>query len=254
MYHYITLWSLVINMTWLGIVVFLAVFLFVLHRDARWRWLNFWSFLRYLPLYIIIIYLCGTYFHYLIDQFSLFPLSINQIVRYFSPYEYNFSLIWLVIWILAWGWKFLKEKEKKAAWVSSFLYSVLWWMVPLGIFLLLWDAFVWLPTDWGFFVSAIRSDSIVATYDKVIPLWVYLSLIWILWWSWLFLFHKTLTPNHWYAWFALLFFLVSLVIIFQQYPRRFVSQIGDISIDIKQFFLWAVAIGFLFIWHRSKEI
>lgn len=253
MYHYITLWSLVINMTWIGIVLFLAVFLFVLYRESKRRWLHFWSFLRFIPVYIIIIYICGTYTHYLLNQFSILPGSINQILRYFSPFEYNFSTIWIFLWALLWWWKFLKKKEKKAAWISSFLYATVWWMVPLGLFLLLGDAFIGLPTNWGFYVSAIRSDSLVATYDKVIPLGFYFSLLWLLWWSLLFVFQKSLHPRWWYLWYAILLFLLGIIYMFQQYPRRWVTPIWDVSIDIKQYFLRIIALWCVFIWWRSKE-
>lgn len=253
MYHYITIWSLVINMTWLWVIVFLAVFLGVLNHEAKRRWLNFWSFLRFLPVYILIIYFCGTYLHYFIDQFSIFPVSIDQILRYFSPYQYNFSTIWIILWMILGWWKFLKVKEKKDAWVHSFLYATLWGMVPLGIFLLLWDSFIGLPTNGGFYVSAIRSDSFVAIYDKVIPLGFYFSLLGLIGWSIMFIFHRSRKPSTWWGGFALLTFLLSFLYIFQQYDKRLVSELWSLTIDIKQYFLWIVAVAFLFIWWKSQK-
>ncbi len=53
----------------------------------------------------------------------------------------------------------------------------MWALIPLGVCLLMGDNFIGKQTNGGIYVSAIRSDSAVAIYDKVIPLGLYLSIL-----------------------------------------------------------------------------
>ncbi len=235
-------------MTWLWIIAFLATFLFITAREARWRWLSFQSFLQFVPLYILIIYLSGSYFYYLFESFVLFPLSINQLLLYISPYQYSFSSVWIILWILLWWRKFLKNKEKRTARLHSFFYGLIRWLVPLGFFLLLWDNFIWLPTEWWFYVSAIRHDSNLAIYDKVIPLGFYLSLLGLLWGSIMFLIHRTLSLRHIYLCYAITSFALSILFIFQQYPRRLVFTLWWTTMDSKQIVLRGITLFFLTLW------
>lgn len=258
MYHYITLWWMTLNMTGLWVILFLCVFIFLVYRESRWRWLHFQSFLRYLPTFILITYLSGSYFYYLFDQFIIIPLSIDQLLLYVTPYQYNFSVIGIIIGMIFWAWKFLAQKEKKDARVSAWLYWTVWWLIPLWVFLLLWDAFIGVSTNSWLYVSAIRSDSTVAIYDKVVPLGLYLSFIGLVWGSVLYLIHKKLSQYHWYLWFSLLALSLGILFIFQQYPRRLVFDLWAFTIDSKQIFLFILSIIFLLFWvkayYTSKSI
>lgn len=115
--------------------------------------------------------------------------------------------------------------------------------------MVLGDNFIGKQTETAIFVSAIRNDSAVAVYDKVIPLGLRISVLGLAG-HFLAKFLEVWAPKKrlmpWvYLAFASVLVALSIILMWQQYPRHLVMQIAGISIDLKQYATWVVA-GYMF--------
>ncbi len=242
MYPFLDVLWTQIHMTGLWIIIFVAVFLWGIRSYWKQYWLSTDLFIKYVPLYILCIYLFGTYFWYLIEEWIFFPLNLEQLMRYISPYEYSFHLIGIVVGSrisLRHFFSQMKDKNKIIKRVDVFFLSAMIWTVPFWIFLLLWDSFIGSPIDTWFYISALQPESKVATYDTVIPLWLYVSFTAML----LYVITKIIRvkiPNirgYGFYWRTLFIFLICLIILFQEYPRRLVISFLWKTRDIKNYTL-----------------
>lgn len=243
-------------MTWVAILAFLWTFLRVLYFDAKEKNLDYIRFIKFLPLYVLIIYFFATYTYYLINNNIFIPLSAEQLILYLTPYQYRFHIIWIALWVIIWWSQFVNRQQThdRIKWINAFLHALCRSLIPLGIFLVLWDTFIWVPTDSGFYISAIRNDSNVAVYDKVIPLWLLISVLWLLWWWILYVFKDRFRKNHWMYGLAIIAWCLALILILQQYPKRIVMWVWWVTIDINQYFFIILWIGLIINWLRfSKE-
>ena len=248
MYHTLTLWSLVISMTWIWVIVSIITFLSVVARESKKHAvINYWIFFRYSPFIIITAYLIWAWARYFTNELIPFPTSIEQILLYISPVWWEFSLLWIIIWVLIACRSFLQKQiyQQTIIRIDIWFKSLCRAMIPLWIFLLLWDAFIGIPTTSSIWVSAIKPDSAVALYNKVLPLGLWISLIGIIGvWFESFVTHW-LKPWHWFAWFAWIAWALAYLTLYQQYARRILILVWDIRFDIKQYFLIALAIYFI---------
>lgn len=239
MYHYITLGAVKIYMTWLGIVFFLCILFSIIYIKAKKYHLITKDFWKYLPFYLIFTYLLSTYLFYAIEHHIIIPLSWEQVLLYLSPYKYHFHFVGIVLWFLFSGMHFLRKIEdpnKQQKRLHIFFSGIVTACIPLGIFLLLGDNFIGNTTQSSFYVSAIRSDSQMAIYGKVIPLWILFSLgMLILIISYIYdrKDHKHIA----YGWFAFLTLFLALLFLQWQYPKHLVSSIYSVTFDIKQYLL-----------------
>jgi len=256
MYPFINaLWTQ-FHMTWIGIIIFLAVFL----RRTKLKITKFQGdrsvFWKHVPMYVVIIYLASSYARYLIEELVIIPTSLNQIMAYISPYEYKFHLVWLIWGIGRCVWHFfqhVQDTNMQLKWIDSRFLAAMWWCIPLGIFLLLGDTFIGQPADSGIFVSAFHPDSKLATYDTVIPLGLYLSLLWLLLLFGTKILRYNKTQLRWYGlvWWILFLVLFSFLILFQEYARHIVFKVFDKTRDIRNIVLLASA-WFIYWKYRTK--
>jgi len=248
MYHYITLWSMKIYMTWMWILAFIIIFLLIVSIKGKKYRLNTYSFRKYMPFYLLGTYLLSTYTYYVIEQHIIFPLSIKQILLYLSPYEYHFHLVGIILWLF-FSWvhflKTIETPEKKQKRLHIFLSATIASSIPLWVFLLLWDNFIWLPTQSSFYISAIRSDSHMAIYGKVIPLGFFFSLWFLIWWIWYLYYKKRTNKNIAYLGFSIMSLFLAFLFLYQQYPKHFVLDMGIFTLDIKQYLLIFMSLWFL---------
>ena len=258
MYHYITLWDSKIFMTWVGIIAFLGFFLFTIFLQSKKYKLQMKAFLRYFPFYLIGTYFLSTYLRYLFKEFVIIPLSWDQLLLYISPFWYTFHFIGIALWMILSWWHFLysmkdSSYEIKQQRRQTLFHALTIACIPLWIFLLLGDNFIWQSTDWYFYVSAIREDSNVAVYGKVIPLWTILSLGWLLF----HLISNRLNKHSQkdYTYFSLWLFCLFLgvLLLFQQYPRQLVTRVWSFVFDIKQYFLLIIMCIFMIKHYRINK-
>lgn len=238
MYPFLNIWWLSLSMTWLGIVSFLVVFIFVAQKKATRQGVQFRVLLRYLPLIIMLGYLLWTWSRYVWSDFIVFPLDPRQRLLYLSPYEYRFHFTWLVIGAGFWWYKFLQTQRREThlrRWTILFE-SLCIASIPLGIFLLFGDHFIGKPIESWRYLSAIDPLSKVAAYDKVIPLWLYLS-------AWASIVYLLIAlANQWkkniyraFPWLMLYWFMIWGLLVRQIYPRHIVAKVFWYTVDVKQY-------------------
>lgn len=245
MYPFLDVLWTQIHMTWLWIIIFVVVFLRWIRSYGKQLWVETKAFLKFVPLYIIFIYLFGTYFRYLIGQWIFFPTTLQQIMRYISPYDYSFHLVWIMVWIrisLRHFFSTMRDKNKQTKRIDIFFLSTMVAMIPFWIFLLLWDSFIWSPTESGFHISALQPESKVATYDAVIPLGLYVSLSALILYVLTKIIRVKFTNLRWFwlYWSILFIFLFSIILLFQEYPRHVVIWFLWKTWDIKNYALFFV--------------
>jgi hypothetical protein len=238
MYPYLELRGLTISMTWLGIVSFLLVFLIIAKKRASLQGVQFRVLLRYMPLIIMLWYIGGTWSRYLWSNFIILPLDPKQRLLYLSPYEYHFHFTGLIAWISFGRYKFLQTQRREThVRRRTIIFECLCLAsIPLWIFLLFWDNFIWSPVETGRYLSAIDPLSKVAAYDRVVPLWLYLSAgACILYLVIALLNQRKKDIHRAFPWLMIYRGMIGILLIRQIYPRHLVAKIGNITVDVKQY-------------------
>jgi hypothetical protein len=259
MYHTFTLWSITIALTGIWVIFFIVTFLRIVHRESyTYESINFDGFFKYSPMIVILTYLLASRWWYFINELVILPTSSEQILLYLSPVWRKFSLLGIIAWIGLSVWSFLKKQPQKdrIIRIDIFFKATCRSLIPLWIFLVLWDSFIGLPTQSSIWVSAIKVDSALGLYNKVLPIWIGISIIGILWVTAESLFKKYLHQWHWYAGIGLILIGFAYITIYQNYARRILSSLWDTRLDVKQYVLVIIALGFLYVWwrHRRRSI
>lgn len=256
MYPYITLWSITLYMTWIGLLIGAVIFLLTTHWYAKKHSLDTTHFFGAFSLGVIIIYLLGTYTRYLIEDFVIFPIDWQYRVLYLSPYGYKFHFLGIVAGIMTAWWLFLKKVPTSThnAWMSTLCHAFLLAMFPIWIWLVLGDNFIGKPIESGWYVSALLADSKVAAYDSVIPLGLYLTLFGVA--GHLFLARREGKYKRYagYRGWGTIFLFLGILLIFQQYARHIVFRIAWYAWDIKQYVAFGVALWRYYqAWKKNKS-
>jgi hypothetical protein len=238
-------------MTWIWIVIGIISFLILIYHYTRRYWLNFWKFFNRLPLFLILPYLLWSYFYYLIEFRIFFPESMNQFMMILSPFSYEFNFIWVCLWLLISLLLFinsLKLYSEKLKWMDIFFYSFSLSMVPMWLFFLLWDDFIWTRTDSFIAIQSLTENSNLSKYWQVYPYWLFFSLLWILSFIITFIIHSINRKfGNGLLGIAILLFGFNFIFIFQQYTKHLVFGFSDsISLDFQNYFVTILSIIFLF--------
>lgn len=259
MYPYIIWGTSKIYMTWIGIIVGFITFLIVARYLTRKTYQNFWKFFYRLPLLTILTYVLGALTTWLLENGNLSGW-ITKILKLLSPYWYNFHFVWILLWIFISIIIFLRKIpriENKKIWVDVLFFAFSLAIVPMWIFMMLWDNFIWLPTEMWIGIKALHTESALNKFNAVFPVWLFLS-IWALISTMIIIILKKTIKRTWFGmlWFAILLFSTSIVLLFQQYPRYWVISFWTITFDIKQYLAFLIMMLCLLIHskRRQKEI
>jgi hypothetical protein len=251
MYPYIQLWELKLYMTWVWIVLWIICFLILIYHYTRRYWLNFWKFFNRLPLWLILPYLLGSYSYYLIEFKLFFPTDISQFMMILSPFSYEFNFIGICLWLLISLVLFinsLKIYSEKLKWMDIFFYSFSLSMVPMWLFFLLWDDFIWTRTDSFLAIQSLTENSNLSKYWQVYPYWLFFSFLGIFSFIFTFIIHSiTKKYGSWLLGIAILLFGFNFLFIFQQYTKHLVYGLSNnITIDFQNYFVTILSILCLF--------
>lgn len=259
MYPYFIIQWHKIYAVWVGIVISLLFTIIIAWYFAKKHRLQFSKFFNWLPIAILLSYILWNRAWLIFDQGIRFPFKSWKIfLSLLSPYWYNFHFVWLIIWgVIAWHQFFkkiyLKTEMKK--WVNTFFFAFAAGLIPLWIFLLLGDTFVGKPTDARYGVQALLNDSILTNYGAVLPIGLMISIFGFLSYVFILFCNRFFSQEKvWgYLWFAILFFLFNIVFIWETYVRHAVIDIGNYSLDIKNYITTFIALYFLLKFFRSHK-
>lgn len=228
------------------IVISLIVLIFLVYHYSKRYSINFWRFFNRIPVFLILPYLLGSYFYYAIEYFIFVPTTINELKLFLLPYGYEFSFIGISFWLFLAFIIFLKNIKIKAElnkWIDILFYSFSLTLVPLGLFLLLGDNFIGQPTDSILGVRSFFEDSRLIDYNKVYPVWLFVSMIWLLSFLLVFFINYVIKRNWvWVLGFILLIIGMNIVFFFQQYPQHWVFNMFDITFDVKNYWSFLLII------------
>lgn len=254
MYPYIEIFGFKLYMTWVWIVCFIISNIFLVKFYCKKYWLNFRKYFNWIPLFLILPYILWSYSYYVIERFFIIPWNINDFLMILTSYWYKFNFIWISLGIWIVFYLFLKTinlKPEKLKRIDILFYSMALWIVPMWIFLLLWDNFIWVPSKSLIAISAFMEDSQIYKLWKVAPLWLLLSMIWITSFISTFMAHYILKKHWvWIIWFIILLLLFNFIFIYAQYPKHLVINLLGTTFDIKNY--WTFILSWLIILYYRK--
>lgn len=259
MFPYITLRWINIYMTWVWIIVSLFIFLFLVKYYANKFKLDFWKFFDFFPLMIWLSYILWNYFHYFFSSALFFPLSVWDLFLLISPYWFNFSFIWVSLWLLISIVLFLKKvkiSSERLKRIDVLLYAISLSLVFFWVFLTLWDNFIWRQTDSYISITSFMEESKLNMYSKVYPVWLFLSIVSLLTFIITFILQFTKKKHWlWIVWFIILILMLNVIFFFQKYDQHIVSSRFWISLlwrsfDIKNY--WTIILSLLSAYYYLK--
>ena len=248
-------------MTGLGIIIWLLVFIISMWHYTRHYGLSFGQFFQTLGLLIVIPYLLGGWSYIMIEHNILYPTNMQDLINIITPFEYKFHFIWVLVWLLIYMIWFIRyyadNANTKKRRIDAFVNSVCIACIPLWFFLLLGDDFIGKENQYGIFsVASLTANSELSKYVKVYPLGLWLSLIWLTWWLLMsMLKYMTKRSGQGLLWLSYVFSALSMLFVFQIYPRHGVWTISNgIILDIKNYICIIVALVslFLYVWSYRK--
>ena len=258
MYPFITIWWQHIEMTGLWVIIGIGIFCLVCAIYAKRMKLNFSDLFYALPSLMIIVYFFGSYGGFVLKTGHLIPYSIIELGQIIIPPEFGFHAWSLAIGIvfstLVFLYKLPKHIRKNRVDCLSVGYMVA--LIIVGIFFVLWDHMIGLPTISNIGISSLTPYSEVSKFTRVYPVWFFLSISALFTYIvTLLIFRKQVTSWRGFGSFSLFFFLLAIVLLFQNYPKHGVISIGDIRIDINQYMLICLSIVCLlaYIYNYRKE-
>lgn len=238
MFPYITLWWINIYMTGLGIVVALITFICISRYFCRKYSIQFWRLFYWLPRAIILMYTLWSYVHFVLRDW-LFPTSRQQILWLISPYGYKFHFIGILLGLgiaIRLFFKEIKRLENKKVYSDVFFFATTGALIPLGLFLLLWDDFIGNSTSSVRWVQALQSESALNKFSGVYPIGLIMSIgAAILYIAMAIRKRITKQIGIGFLGFVYLLIVLNIILLYQQYPRYGIIPFGEYTLDIKQY-------------------
>lgn len=259
MYPYFTLRWHTLYSVGIWIVISAFVFLAVAWYHAKKLKVQFSKLFFWIPTLLIACYLFGNWAGMWFEDWVRFPLrSFRTLRARLSPYWYNFHFVGLMLWaVFAWRRFFKKifmktEREKR---IEVFFYAFAASLIPLWLFLLLWDTFIGKPTDAWFGVVALLNDSAWTNFGRVLPIGIFVSIIGFVSYGVILMCNKLLSYQKvwWYLGFSMIFFGLVIVFLWQNYPRHWVIWFLWFTRDIKNYLSLGIAIYFFVQFMRTQK-
>ena len=239
MYPFVTISWIHIELTGIGIILSFLVFIIITWIQCKKSMLQFSNLYYSLVTMIVGVYGGGSYVDFILRSSSILPSSITDIYQIILPENYNFHLSGMIIWFIFFviiftyqqPWWLLRYKR-----IDCIFLWLMWTIVVLWIFLVIGDDVIGLSTESRIGIYALTPFSEVAKFNKVHPVGLYISLTALLGFVSSFLWKKKSSwPGRWYGWFGVFLILLSIAILYQNYPRYGVTIIYGVRFDINQY-------------------
>ncbi len=256
MFPYFEVLWLKLYMTGIWIIIFLISFIVVARYLCKKWHQDFYKLFYWLPIALIITYFLWSYVHFFLN-FGILPSSLEELKILFSPYNYSFHFIGILLWfVLSLHLFFVKIKryENKKIWADIFFFSLILSLIPLGIFLMLGDNFLWKPSSSFLSLKPLTTESELNKFNGVYPIWLFLSIVAsVIAMITYYLRKKKKQFGQSILGFVYLLLGLNIVFMFQQYPRYGVMSIFGITFDIKQYVSFFVIMFCLHIYFKWQQ-
>lgn len=256
MYPLITIGSLTIDMTALGIVTWVLTFLFTSRYLCRQTRIQFIKLFYRLPVPILLTYFLSTYISFALSQWARLPTNTAHIMQRLSPHGYRFHIAGIIMWLTITIRLFLKQmpsRHERRIWINIIATSLSVALIPLGIGLLMGNHFVGLPTESMRWIETFRADiSTRSDYGSVYPVGLMISALGVI----LFVIHRigqhhnTNSPQ-WYITLALMACGISIINTYTNSAKYLVTYILNMRRD--SIVYMSLLIGAILLQHYMVE-
>lgn len=259
MYPYFTLRWHKLYAVGIWIVISAFIFLAIAWYQAKKQRVQFTKLFFWLPTLLVSCYLLGNLAWLGFESWIWFPLrSFRTLGAWLSPYGYNFHFVWLMFGALFARRRFFKKiflRTERYKRVDVLFYSFSAALIPMWLFLLLWDTFIGKPTDAWYWVVALLNDSGWTNFWRVLPLWIFVSIIWFVSYAAVMLCSRLIKKQkiRGYLWFSMIFFWLAIVFLGQSYPRHWVVQFIWYTRDVKNYVSLLASLYFLIQFMRNPR-
>jgi len=243
-------------MTGIWIIFFLISFISVSkYLCNKWHQ-DFYKIFYWLPIGIIIVYLTWSYVQFFLN-FGLIPNSLEQIIILISPYGYKFHFVGILFWYIISLFIFLsniKRYENKKIWMDIMFFSLVLSLIPLWIFLVFWDNFLWKSTVGFLSVKPLTTQSELNKFGSVYPLWLFLSFV-SMFVALIMVIIKKRKKRFGDSILGFIYLLIgiNIVFMFQQYPKYGIISIWWLTFDIKHYVSFFVIMFCLYIYYKWNQ-
>lgn len=226
----------------LALSISFVLFFWMLYKLSLKFWINTNFFLNNIFFYFITIFILSRLF-YVISEWRDFKYILNEWYKnFFVMTDYNFSLIWWIIWfflVLYFKIKKFKLKSEKYidAAVLAFLFAAIIWYI--GTFL--WWQIIGKPTDLWIWVTYTNTFSKSPYSWAVFPLAILYSIFSFILFTWLYI-TRIFIKIEWFIGYIWMIIFSSLLLIFEFFnwnPDIFssyvilnITQLGAIGLII----------------------
>lgn len=249
MYPYlINIWQFQVSTFWLSVTICFFLFIWMFYKMSKKLDLKINIFKNNLILFFLSIFFFSRLF-YIISKWNDYKSMVNPLY-FFITDDYNFSLIWGILWFLIMFYILLKiKKEKSDNYIYPLVLSFIF-VLPLWFFwALLGGQVYWIDTNFWIEISY-SWDTKIPYILPIFPLPIFYSILFFLLFCWLYISNLYFKEKNilWYGWimiFACIIFIMDFFNwkpdIFKDYLFLNLSQISAI------FLLW-------FWWYKIYNI
>lgn len=257
MFPYFTLFGMEFSMTSLWIIVFLICYTLIAYRLCKKWHQDFYKLFYILPIAILITYILWAYVYFFLNnQWIIIPRTRESLVDMLNPYWYHFHFVWILLGVVISMIIFfssIKRAENKRVRADILFFSITLSLIPLWIFLVFWDNFIWKVSTSFLAVKPLTINSELNKLWSVYPIGLFVSFAAIL--SVLFtILTRKWKFGKWLIWFIVLLILINIIFMYyQQAPRYWVLAIKNITFDIKQYTSFFVMMLFVLFYYNRKR-
>lgn len=258
MFPYFRLFGMEFSMTSLWIIAFLLCYILIAHRLCKKWHQDFYKLFYLLPVAIIITYIFWAYVYFFLNnKWAIIPRSWWELLDILNPYGYHFHFVWILMWAAVSMLIFfsgIKRTENKRVRADILFFSITLSLIPLWIFLVFGDNFIWKASMWLLAVKPLTTNSELNKLWSVYPIGLFLSFAAIITTLLTLLIKKKkLIFGTWLIWFMILLVFINIIFMYQQAPRYWVLARGWITFDIKQYASFFVIMLFVLLYYNRKR-
>ena len=238
MYPQFEIYWLPIFTFWIALSVSFVLFFWMLYKLSLKYWINTNFFLNNILFYFLSMFFVSRLFFIISDWRNSKFIFKEWFFKFIFMSDYNFSLIWGIVWFLAvLFFKIKKFKLKSEKYIDASTLAFLFAAIVWFLWAFLWWQIIWKPTDLWIWITYSNPLSRSPYSGPIFPLAVFYSIFSFLTFTWLYI-TRLFVKIEWFVWYLWIAIFSSLLLIFEFFnwnPDIFSSFI---YLNITQ--IWAI--------------